>query len=146
MIGLTVKTCQNNRACSKGKKNWKKKNYVKVSGGHKYHRSRGFIFHSRQIICFHSGSLKLVSFNRWRILQLRSGKFAECTLSSSFGLNLFLKLLADTGKVPGKSANALMMLKRAVVAILILFRVVIYLFYMIFPYICLYSEPAVNCY
>ena len=50
-----------------------------------------------------------------------------------------MKLLAERGKVPGKSANrnrrALMMLKRAVMAILILFRVVIYLFSMIYPQI-----------
>ena len=50
-----------------------------------------------------------------------------------------MKLLAERGKVQGKSANrnrrALTMLKRAVVAILILFRVVIYLLYMIYPQI-----------
>ena len=50
-----------------------------------------------------------------------------------------MKLLADRGKVPGKSANrnrrALMMPKRAVMAILILFPIVIYLFYMIYPQI-----------
>ena len=50
-----------------------------------------------------------------------------------------MKLLAERGKVPGKSANrnrrALMMLKRAVMAILILFWVVIYLFSMIYPQI-----------
>ena len=51
-----------------------------------------------------------------------------------------MKLLAERGKVPGKSANrnrrALTMLKRAVVAILSLFRVVIYsIFYMIYPQI-----------
>ena len=49
-----------------------------------------------------------------------------------------MKLLSERGKVPGKSANrnrrALTMLKRTVVAIL-LFRVVIYLFYMIYPQI-----------
>ena len=50
-----------------------------------------------------------------------------------------MRLLAERGKVPGKSANrnrrALIMLRRAVMAVLILFRVIIHLFYMIYPQI-----------
>ena len=54
-----------------------------------------------------------------------------------------MKLLAERGEIPGKSANqnrrALMMLKRTVMAILILFRVVIYLFIYLFIYFFIYS-------
>ena len=54
-----------------------------------------------------------------------------------------MKLLAERGKFPGKSANrnrrALVKLKRAVMAILILFRV-IYLFIYLFIYLSANTE------